>query len=94
MADIDKISLSSFENNSKNASPIHRKMKGWDQNKFILNCHHANAERKDGEDVDQLFNKKTMVSSWKVCYGTTAKILSFLLFLWFYFEKFSCSYLE
>ena len=94
MADLDRTSVSSFENSSKNSSTIHRKIKGWDQNEFIPNCHHANTEREDDEDVDQLFNNKTMDMSWKVCYGTTTIILSFLLFLWFYFEKFSCSYLE
>ena len=94
MADLDGISVSSFENSSKNSSTIHRKMKGRNQNEFIPNCRQANTEREDDKDVDQLFNNKTMDTSWKVCYGTTTIILSFLLFLWFYFEKFSCSYLE
>ena len=93
MADLDEISVSSFENDTINASLTHRKMKGLDQNKFIYNFRHG-TEREDDEDVDQLFSSKTMNTSWRVCYGTTTIILSFLLFLWFYFEKFSCSYLE
>ena len=88
MADLDEISVSSLENNSRNASLIYRKMKGLDQNKAMPKFHLANAEREDDKDVDQLFNNMTMDTSWKVCYGTTTIILSFLLFLWFYFEKF------
>ena len=52
---------------------------------------------KDQNDIDQLnkihncpstesFATKRMNRAWTVCYCTTAIILMFLLFLWFYFE--------
>ena len=51
----------------------------------------------DQNDIDQLnkihncpstesFATKRMNRAWTVCYCTTAIILMFLLFLWFYFE--------
>ena len=84
MEELDGISVSTFENISTKAPATHHNMTDEERKKIT--------EGKDDEDeMKLLFSNKTMDMSWRVCYGTTAIILSFLLFLWFYFEKFVCS---
>ena len=84
MEELDEISVSTFENISTKASATHHNMTDEDRKTIT--------EGKDDEDeMKLLFSNKTMDMSWRVCYGTTAIILSFLLFLWFYFENFACS---
>ena len=84
MEELDEISVSTFENISTKATATHLNMTDEDQVKITEG-------KNDEEELNSLFNNKTMDMSWRVCYGTTAIILSFLLFLWFYFEKFVCS---
>ena len=75
---------SSFENITTKASATHCNMKDGDPTKIT-------GGKNEEEELNLLFSNKTMDMSWRVCYGTTAIILSFLLFLWFYFENFACS---
>ena len=84
MEELDGMSMSTFENISIKACATHHNMNDEDQVQTTRG-------KNDEEELNLLFSNKTMDMSWKVCYGTTAIILSFLLFLWFYFEKFVCS---
>ena len=84
MEELEGISVSTFENISTNAFATHHHMSDEDQTKITEGKNYE-------EDPNSLFNNKSMDMSWKVCYATTAIILSFLLFLWFYFENLACS---
>ena len=86
MEDLDKISAPSLEDIQTKPVPTNCSMRAGDQKKI--------EEQIDDEDLNLLFSNKSMDTSWKVCYGTTTIILSFLLFLYFYFENFACSQLE
>ena len=95
MSDLDKISVSSFEKLATNEPRCHHRTPELAENKFI-NFHHSKTKENEkmSDDANRLFDNKHMDTSWRVCYGITTIILSFLLFLWFYFEMFACSSFE